>query len=110
MGPEDGLKAVQLLRPRITIPMHYNTWDLIAQDVDAFRETVANKTISKCLVMMPGSTQDTSFICIPDSCASNYSGCFFEMGHGEKANVICKSAFDYLRSNVPGSKPWIITP
>ena len=40
MGPEGGLKAVQLLRPRITIP----------QDVDAFRETVANKTVSKCLV------------------------------------------------------------
>jgi L-ascorbate metabolism protein UlaG (beta-lactamase superfamily) len=58
MGLEDGLKTVRLLRPRITIPMHYNTWDLIDQDVDAFRETVANKTISKCLVMMPGSTQN----------------------------------------------------
>jgi len=95
MGPEDGPKAVQLLRPRITIP----------QDVDALRETVANRTISKCLFMMPGSTQDISFICIPDSCASTESGCFFEMGHGEKASVTCKSAFGYLRSNVPGSEP-----
>ncbi len=57
MGPEDGLRAVQLLRPRAVIPMHYDTWDRIVQDVEAFRKAVESRTISKCLVMKPGSTQ-----------------------------------------------------
>ena len=59
MGPEDALRAVKLLRPRIIIPMHYNTWDRIAQDGDAFREEVEGRTLSKCLVMAPGTTSHT---------------------------------------------------
>jgi L-ascorbate metabolism protein UlaG (beta-lactamase superfamily) len=26
MGPEDAAEAVRMLRPKLTIPMHYNTW------------------------------------------------------------------------------------
>ena len=32
MGPEDALKAVQMLKPKLVVPMHYNTWPLIEQD------------------------------------------------------------------------------
>ena len=36
MGPEDALTALDFLKPRIAVPMHYNTWPLIAQDGAAF--------------------------------------------------------------------------
>lgn len=32
MGPDDALRAVKLLRPKMVIPVHYNTWEVIAQD------------------------------------------------------------------------------
>lgn len=32
MGIPDALKAVEFLKPRIAIPMHYNTFDVIRQD------------------------------------------------------------------------------
>jgi len=57
MGPEDALRAVKLLGPRITIPMHYNTWDPIKQDAEAFQKAVESSTISKCMVMEPGETK-----------------------------------------------------
>jgi L-ascorbate metabolism protein UlaG (beta-lactamase superfamily) len=56
MGPEDALKAVELLRPRVVIPMHYDTFDYIVQDVEAFRSAVERRTISRCLIMKPGMT------------------------------------------------------
>ena len=27
MGPDDALRAVKMLTPKVVIPMHYNTWD-----------------------------------------------------------------------------------
>ena len=32
MGPDDALRAVKLIQPKKVLPIHYNTWDLIAQD------------------------------------------------------------------------------
>jgi L-ascorbate metabolism protein UlaG (beta-lactamase superfamily) len=32
MGPDDALTALDFLKPRLAVPMHYNTWPLIAQD------------------------------------------------------------------------------
>jgi L-ascorbate metabolism protein UlaG (beta-lactamase superfamily) len=32
MGPDDAYKAVEMLAPKHVIPVHYNTWELIAQD------------------------------------------------------------------------------
>ena len=40
MGPEDALRAVKLIRPKLVIPMHYNTFPAIAQDPDAFAAAV----------------------------------------------------------------------
>lgn len=32
MGPQDALRAVKFLEPKVVIPIHYNTFDLIKQD------------------------------------------------------------------------------
>ncbi|HWR08668.1 metal-dependent hydrolase [Sporomusa sp.] len=40
MGPADAFEAVKLLNPRAVIPMHYNTWPLIAQSPEAFKAKV----------------------------------------------------------------------
>jgi L-ascorbate metabolism protein UlaG (beta-lactamase superfamily) len=36
MGPDDALQALELLRPKAVVPVHYNTFDLLKQDGDAF--------------------------------------------------------------------------
>jgi L-ascorbate metabolism protein UlaG (beta-lactamase superfamily) len=36
MGPDDALLALDFLKPRVAVPMHYNTWPVIAQDAAAF--------------------------------------------------------------------------
>jgi len=56
MGPEDALRAVKLLRPKVAIPMHYGTWDLIAQDPHAWAERVRRETDTQPYVMQVGET------------------------------------------------------
>jgi L-ascorbate metabolism protein UlaG (beta-lactamase superfamily) len=36
MGPKDALKALELLRPKKVVPIHYNTFPPIQQDGAAF--------------------------------------------------------------------------
>lgn len=40
MGPKDAARAAQFLKAPIVIPCHYNTFPLIAQDVNAFSALV----------------------------------------------------------------------
>lgn len=40
MGPEDAAYAVQLLKPEIVVPIHYNTFPPIKQDPNKFKELV----------------------------------------------------------------------
>lgn len=54
MGPEDALRAVKLITPRFVIPIHYNTWDLIAQDVQAWKNRVESETSTNVQVLSPG--------------------------------------------------------
>lgn len=56
MGPKDALKAVQFLRPNIVIPMHYDTFDVIQQDVQAWKKRVEEETDAQVLVMQPGDS------------------------------------------------------
>lgn len=58
MGPEDALEAVRLLKPRIVVPMHYNTFPVIAQDGHAWAKRVEAETESRCVVLAPGQTLD----------------------------------------------------
>ncbi|MBS0632382.1 MAG: metal-dependent hydrolase [Verrucomicrobia bacterium] len=41
MGPADALSALDLLRPRLAVPMHYNTTPVIRQDPHAFATAAA---------------------------------------------------------------------
>ena len=54
MGPDDAMKAVKLIRPRHVIPVHYNTWPLIAQDAGAWAARVRAETDSQAHVLRPG--------------------------------------------------------
>ena len=56
MGPDDALRAVKLLQPKVVIPIHYNTWDLIAQDAKAWAERVGKETGTKAVVLKPGES------------------------------------------------------
>jgi L-ascorbate metabolism protein UlaG (beta-lactamase superfamily) len=56
MGPADALRAVKLLRPRHVIPVHYNTWGLIAQDGEAWGKQVAAQTSAQPHVLKPGES------------------------------------------------------
>lgn len=54
MGPDDALRAVKLLNPRVVMPMHYDTFDLIKQDAKAWAARVESETSAKALILKPG--------------------------------------------------------
>lgn len=54
MGPDDALRAVKLIQPKQVIPIHYNTWDLIAQDAHRWAERVRQETTAQPFVLQPG--------------------------------------------------------
>jgi L-ascorbate metabolism protein UlaG (beta-lactamase superfamily) len=54
MGPDDALRAVKMLEPKKVMPIHYNTWDLIAQDATAWAEHVRKETKAQAAVLKPG--------------------------------------------------------
>jgi L-ascorbate metabolism protein UlaG (beta-lactamase superfamily) len=56
MGPKDALRAVKLLQPKIVVPIHYSTWDLIRQDVNAWAAKVEEETSVKVKVLKPGES------------------------------------------------------
>ena len=56
MGIKEALKAVELIRPKIVVPMHYNTFDVIRQDPSVFKQAVEAKTGTKVIVMKPGES------------------------------------------------------
>lgn len=51
MGPDDALLALQYLKPRAVIPCHYNTWPLIAVDVQAWADRVRAETDTTPVVL-----------------------------------------------------------
>jgi L-ascorbate metabolism protein UlaG (beta-lactamase superfamily) len=56
MGPDDALEAVKLLAPKRVVPIHRDTWPLIAQDVEAWAARVRRETTSEPVVIAPGGT------------------------------------------------------
>jgi L-ascorbate metabolism protein UlaG (beta-lactamase superfamily) len=58
MGPDDALRAVKLLQPRKVVPIHYDTWELIAQDAAAWAERVRKETQAEPVVLRPGGWVD----------------------------------------------------
>lgn len=58
MGPDDAVEAVKLIRPKRVVPIHYNTFDLIAQDADAFKARVEAASDAVVDVLEPGASLD----------------------------------------------------
>ena len=56
MGPKDALKAVQFLHPKIVIPIHYDTFDVIRQNAEDWKTRVEAETDANVLVMQPGES------------------------------------------------------
>jgi L-ascorbate metabolism protein UlaG (beta-lactamase superfamily) len=56
MDPEDAARAAAWLEAPFVIPVHYNTWPVIAQDVAAFKAKVEEKTKTKVIIVSPGET------------------------------------------------------
>ena len=58
MGPDDALEAVKLLEPRVVVPIHYGTFELIEVDVADFARRVEAETDARCEVLEPGGALD----------------------------------------------------
>ena len=56
MGPDDALRAVKLIEPTAVIPIHYNTFDVIAQDPHAWANRVQAETAAEPVVLKPGES------------------------------------------------------
>ena len=56
MGPEDAAAAVDFIRPKHVIPVHYDTWPLIAQDPKQFAQKVGRN--SEVVIVEPGRSWD----------------------------------------------------
>jgi L-ascorbate metabolism protein UlaG (beta-lactamase superfamily) len=54
MGPAEALQAVQLIQPKVVIPIHYNTYDLIKQDDQAWKINVEKETDTRVVILKPG--------------------------------------------------------
>jgi L-ascorbate metabolism protein UlaG (beta-lactamase superfamily) len=56
MGPDDALRAVKMLEPKLIVPIHYNTFDVITQDPDSWAQRVESETNTKVHVIAPGES------------------------------------------------------
>jgi len=56
MDPEDALEAVKKLKPKRVVPIHYNTFDLIKQDPEAWKTRVETETTTQVTVLQPGQS------------------------------------------------------
>jgi L-ascorbate metabolism protein UlaG (beta-lactamase superfamily) len=54
MGIEDAVRAVEFVQPKIAIPMHYGTFDVIQADPDAFRRQVGGR--AQVIILKPGQS------------------------------------------------------
>jgi L-ascorbate metabolism protein UlaG (beta-lactamase superfamily) len=58
MGPDDAVRAVKFLTPKKVMPMHYDTFPLIAQDAKAWAAKVKSQTQATPVVLNPGDWVD----------------------------------------------------
>lgn len=56
MGPEDAVRAVEMIEPKTVIPMHYDTFELIEQDTGEFRARVGD--LARVVVLEPGQAHE----------------------------------------------------
>ncbi len=53
MGIDDAVYAAKLLQAKLTVPMHYNTFPLITQDPQEFKDKLAAENLA-CQILAPG--------------------------------------------------------
>jgi len=56
MGPEDAGRAIAMIGPRVAVPIHYATFDLV--DVDPARFTAAVGDAAEVKILAPGESLD----------------------------------------------------
>jgi L-ascorbate metabolism protein UlaG (beta-lactamase superfamily) len=56
MGLEDAAMAAQLLNARHVIPIHYNTWPIINQDVRHYKEITEAMSRAEVHIVEPGQS------------------------------------------------------
>jgi len=54
MDSEEALTAVKWIKLKTVIPMHYNTFDLLAQDDLKLKQEIESQTATKCRLLSPG--------------------------------------------------------
>ena len=54
MGPDDALRAVTFLNPKKVVPIHFDTFPVIAQDANSWANRVRQETKSKPVILNPG--------------------------------------------------------
>ncbi len=55
MGIKEAVKALEILRPRYAVPMHYNTFDVIKVNVDKFVELAKSRVPETTIIVLkPG--------------------------------------------------------
>ncbi|AIY05062.1 metal-dependent hydrolase [Planococcus sp. PAMC 21323] len=59
MGPEDAAYAVELLNPKIVVPIHYNTFPPIKQDPEHFKSLVKDAQVN---ILQPGESVDMASV------------------------------------------------
>jgi L-ascorbate metabolism protein UlaG (beta-lactamase superfamily) len=55
MGVDDSIKATKFINPQYVMPMHYNTFPPIAQDVSEWAERINRETSAQPIIIDPGS-------------------------------------------------------
>mgnify|MGYP000151675191 CR=1 FL=1 len=56
MGPQDALRAIKMLQPKHVIPIHYNTWAPITQELSQWQKQVTNETGAQVHILKPGES------------------------------------------------------
>jgi len=56
MGPEEAMIAARYIGARLVIPMHYNTFPAIQQNLDEFKKTIERTTPIRVALLSPGES------------------------------------------------------
>ena len=56
MGPDDAIKAAQLIKPKFVLPIHYNTWPYIEIDIAELKNRMIKEAEVGVAVLEPEET------------------------------------------------------
>ncbi|MBC7115230.1 MAG: metal-dependent hydrolase, partial [Archaeoglobi archaeon] len=57
MGIKGAVKALELVKPKFAIPMHYNTFPVIQQNPEDFRRAVEERGLeTEVVILKPGES------------------------------------------------------